>query len=174
MICLLPPLLAAAPALAQTALAQTALAQTALAQTALAQTALAQTAPAQTAPALPGKQPTSTVPTNTGAGDTRTLWSPQLPPPPIDDNASPAAFVKAAEAAIAAGRLGEAQEAIERAESRALDRSVRPSRAGEPSHQPLVQQLAQARRALGAGDAAGAMASLTAALANPDSDARDE
>jgi hypothetical protein len=140
---------------------------------ALAQTTPVPPLPDQPAPSLPGRQPTSTAPTNTGAGDTHTLWSPQLPPPPVDDNASPAAFVRAAEAAIAADRLGEAQEAIERAESRALDRSVRPSRAGEPSHQPLVQQLAEARQALGTGDRAGALAKLNAALANPDADEKD-
>ncbi len=115
-----------------------------------------------------GKQPTSTVPTNVGPADTHTLWSPGLPTPEVDANASPAAFVRAAQGAITAGRLGEAQEAIERAESRALDRSVRPSRAGEPSHQPMVRQLAQARQALASGDTAGAMAKLNAALANPD------
>ncbi len=120
-----------------------------------------------------GKQPLSTVPTNVNPGDTHTLWSPQLPTPEIDENASPAAFAQAAKAAIAAGKLGEAQEAIERAESRALDRSVRPSRAGEPSRQPLVQQLADARQALAAGDKAGALAKLDAALANPDASEKD-
>jgi hypothetical protein len=126
--------------------------------------ALAQTPPGTAG----GKQPLSTAPANVGPGDTRTLWAPQLPTPAVADEAPPAAFVQAARAAIAAGRLGEAQEAIERAESRALDRSVRPSRAGEPSRQPLVQQLAQARQALAAGDKVGAMLKLQQALANPD------
>jgi hypothetical protein len=121
-----------------------------------------------------GRQPTSTAPANVGPGDTHTLWSPQLPTPFVDDNAAPAAFMKAAEAAIAAGRLGEAQEAIERAESRALDRSVRPSKAGQPSQQKLVRQLADARRALGTGDRAGALRLLQAAMANPDATAKDD
>lgn len=129
---------------------------------------------AQTVADTSGKQPTSTVPANVGPADTHTLWSPQLPTPFVDPNASPAAFMKAAEAAIAAGHLGEAQEAIERAESRALDRAVRPSKAGQPSQQKLVQQLADARHALGAGDKAGAMRMLQAALANPEANAKDD
>jgi hypothetical protein len=131
---------------------------------------LGQTPPADTG----GKQPTSTVPTNTGPENTHTVWSPQLPTPAVGDDAPPAAFVKAAQAALAAGRLGEAQEAIERAESRALDRSVRPSRASAPSRQPLVQQLAQARQMLGAGDRMGAMLKLDQALKNPEATEQEE
>jgi hypothetical protein len=132
--------------------------------------ALAQTVP----DAGGGHQPTSTVPTNTGPENTRTVWSPQLPAPAVSDAAPPAAFVRAAQAAIAAGRLGEAQEAIERAESRALDRTVRPSRATVPSHQPLVQQLAQARQLLGAGDRMGALRMLDRALANPEATDKED
>jgi hypothetical protein len=132
-------------------------------------------APAQTPPTeAGGKEPVSTAPANVSPGDTRTLWAPQLPAPPVGDDAPPAAFVQAAQAAIAAGRLGEAQEAIERAESRALDRSVRPSKAGEPSRQPLVQQLAQARQMLGAGDKVGAMLKLDQALKNPEATEKED
>jgi len=129
---------------------------------------------AQTVADTSGKQPTSTVPTNVGPADTHTLWSPQLPTPFVDPNASPATFMKAALAAIAAGHLGEAQEAIERAESRALDRSVRPSKAGQPSQQTLVHLLADARHALSAGDKGGALRILQAALANPEATAKDD
>ena len=129
---------------------------------------------AQAPPGTGGQQPTSTVPTNTGPENTRTVWSPQLPAPAVSDEAPPAAFVQAAQAAIAAGRLGEAQEAIERAESRALDRTVRPSRANVPSHQPLVQQLAQARQLLGAGDRMGALRMLDRALANPEATDKED
>src|SRR5579872_7078825 len=50
-----------------------------------------------------------------------------LPAPALSDNAAPAEFLDLASHAIAAGRIAEAQEAMERAETRALDRSVRPS-----------------------------------------------
>lgn len=89
-----------------------------------------------------------------------------LPAPALDDNAPPQAFIQAAIHAIAAGRAGEAQEAIERAESRALDRSVKPSLARDPSQQPLVQQLSQARQALASGDRLRAVTLLQAAAQN--------
>jgi hypothetical protein len=126
---------------------------------------------AQTGTDAPGKEPVSTAPANVNPIDTHTLWSPQLPAPPVSDNAPAAAFVQAAQRALAGGRPGEAQEAIERAESRALNRSVVPSTAKNPSHQPLVQQLAKARQLLAAGDKAGAMTMLNQALANPEAKA---
>jgi hypothetical protein len=96
------------------------------------------------------------------------LVAARLPVPAIDENAPPAAFIEAARRALAAGRTGEAQEAIERAESRALDRSVAPSQASNPSQQPLVQQLHDARMALGAGNKPRTMEILAAALNNPE------
>jgi hypothetical protein len=79
-------------------------------------------------------------------------YATQLPVPDIDENAPPAAFLDAARHAIAAGRNGEAMEALERAESRALIRSVRPSLVDRPSRQPLVDRIAEARAALAGGD----------------------
>ncbi|CAH2604286.1 conserved exported protein of unknown function [Rhodovastum atsumiense] len=93
------------------------------------------------------------------------LPSARLPIPDVDENAAPIAFLEAARGAIAAGNIGEAQEALERAESRALDRSVRPSRAGIPDSQPLVQKIGAARQALQAGDRMRALQSVEAALA---------
>ena len=69
-----------------------------------------------------------------------------------DDDASAEVFLEQAKQAIAAGRISAAQEALERAETRALARSVRPSQAREPSQQSFVQKLSQARQALAAGD----------------------
>jgi hypothetical protein len=119
-------------------------------------------------PDAPGKQPASTDASNIGPANTRTLWAPSLPVPMISEDAPPAAFLKAAEQALAANRTGEAQEAMERAESRALDRSVRPSQASQPSQQSLVTQIAQARQALEAGDKMTALRLVQAAAANPD------
>ncbi len=90
-----------------------------------------------------------------------------LPVPAVADEAAPSAFVTAARTAIAVGRLGEALEAIERAESRVLVRSVRPSRAGVPSDQAVVRLLAEARGALGRGERAEALAMLAEVLASP-------
>lgn len=98
----------------------------------------------------------------------------RLPDPPVADEAPPSAFVAAARTAIAAGRAAEAMEAIERAESRVLVRSVRPSRAGTPSDQLLVRRLAEARAALAQGDRGGAVARLAEIAADPGIDAEVE
>lgn len=105
---------------------------------------------------------------NIGPTDTTTPYAARLPNPGIGDNADPRAYLEAARNALAAGRTGEAQEAMERAETRLLIRSVRPSRANMPSHEPVVQQITEARQALGMGDRAGAMSKLNAALNNPE------
>jgi len=91
-----------------------------------------------------------------------------LPAPAIDENAPPLAYIDDALHAIAAHRDGEAMEAIERAESRLLTRSVKPSQARTADQKPLIQQLGEARRALGAGDRLQAVQLLQAASQNPE------
>jgi hypothetical protein len=107
--------------------------------------------------------PLSDKASNATAGDTSSVIAPRLPTPGVGDDASPLAFLQAAERALILGRTGEAQEAIERAESRLLDRDVAPSAAGQPSGQKLVAIVGDARRALAAGDRAGAMRLITEA-----------
>ena len=108
--------------------------------------------------------PLSDKASNATAGDTNTVIAPRLPTPSAGDHASPGAFLQAAERALTLGRTGEAQEALERAESRLLDRSVVPSSAGKPSGQKLVATVGDARRALAAGDRPGAMRLIMEAL----------
>ncbi len=98
----------------------------------------------------------------------------RLPDPPVDDDAPASAFITAARTAIAVGRAGEAMEAIERAESRLLIRSVRPSRANTPSDQAMVRTLAEARAALREGQRAEALDKLAEVAANPALDAAVE
>jgi hypothetical protein len=93
-----------------------------------------------------------------------TIATPE-PVPPVDENAPPQAFLQAARQSLAAGRTGEAMEAMERAETRALDRSVRPSRANIPDTQPFITLVAAARAALDAHDRATALAKIDEALA---------
>lgn len=92
-----------------------------------------------------------------------------LPAPAIDEDSSPLAFLLAAKSAVEAGRWGEAQEALERAESRVLTRSERPSRASAPSTQQIVGTLQRARRAVEARDRAKASDTIGAALADTNS-----
>jgi hypothetical protein len=108
------------------------------------------------------------IPPGIPAGDGQSVIAPRLPEPPLDENAPPAAFLRAARQALAGGRSGEAQEALERAESRALIRSVRPDRADQASRQPLVRQIAQARQAVAGGDVARALQLIDAAMRNPE------
>lgn len=89
----------------------------------------------------------------------------RLPTPEVDENAPASVFLEAARRALVAGHGGEAQEALERAESRALDRSVRPSRAGQPSRQPVVANITAAREALAGGDRVRVLQLIDAALA---------
>lgn len=91
-----------------------------------------------------------------------------LPAPDVEDDAPPRAFLAAAKQALGAARFDVAMEALERAESRALIRSVRPSLAGVPSDQKIVKDIQAARHALDAGDRAGSLAAIEAALADPD------
>lgn len=108
-------------------------------------------------------EPQSSRASNIGGAPVQTL-APQLPSPNVDDNAAPRAFLLSARAALASGRTGEAQEALERAESRLLDRSVAYGRQDTPASGPEVNQVAQARRALGAGNTARALELMDAAL----------
>jgi hypothetical protein len=96
-----------------------------------------------------------------------------LPTPAVDESAPPGAFLRAARQALVGGRAGEATEALERAESRLLIRSVRPSLAGRPSEQGLVGLVSQARAALDAGDPAGALRRIDAALLDPRIDEKE-
>jgi hypothetical protein len=108
--------------------------------------------------------PLSDKASNVTEGDTRSVIAPRLPTPSAGDDASPRRFLESADRAITLGRTGEAQEALERAESRLLDRSEPPSRAGAPSGQPLVTTVGDARRALVSGDRAGAQRLIAEAL----------
>ena len=72
--------------------------------------------------------------------------------PDVGDDATTRAYLRDARQALATGRTGRAQEAMERAETRLLDRSVEPSRVGIPADNSLVEMISRARQALGAGD----------------------
>ena len=101
---------------------------------------------------------------NISPADTRSLIAPRLPLPPVPEGAPPRQFLLAARQALQTGQTGVAQEALERAEARVLDRSVAPSRASEPITSPVVTQISNARQALGHGDIGGAIGIIDALL----------
>ena len=89
---------------------------------------------------------------NIAPADTRGIIARPLPPPPVPSNDPPVAFLEAARSALSQGRTGEAQEALERAETRLLDRAVDPVRADIPHTQRAVLDIGVARQALAARD----------------------
>lgn len=83
--------------------------------------------------------------------DSRSTIAPTLPIPQIGEDAPPAAFLRAARAALQAGRTGEAQEGLERAESLYAD-PLDPAVAGRPPGAVAVSAAAQrGARRVGAG-----------------------
>ena len=111
--------------------------------------------------------PQSGAASNIGPGDTSSTIAPRLPTPPAGDDASVRQYLLDARQALVAGRTGTAQEALERAETRILDRSVPAWRSNEPSHRRLVREIADARQALGVNDITRAIQILDVALAAP-------
>jgi hypothetical protein len=83
--------------------------------------------------------PMSPQASNIAPQDTRSLIAPSLPVPPIGRNATPAQFLGTARDALARGRTGEAQEALERAETRRLDRDA--MRGISPENDPMIGKI---------------------------------
>jgi hypothetical protein len=117
------------------------------------------------APCAFAQNPTSNNASNIVGSDTTSPIAPALPSPDLGPGASPDAFLHAARAALATGRTGEAQQALEMAETRLLDRSTPLFQTNNPSRSPLIAEIGDARRALGTGDRAASMALLDKAIA---------
>jgi len=117
------------------------------------------------APAAFAQNPTSNKASNIDAADTTSPIAPALPSPDLGPGAPPLAFLHAARAALATGRTGEAQQALEMAETRLLDRSTPLFQTNDPSNNPLIHQIGDARRALGSGNRAQSMQLLDKAIA---------
>ncbi len=109
--------------------------------------------------------PRSNHASNIAASNTRSDIAPRLPDPATASN-TPEAYLAAAQSALASGKTGAAQEALERAETRLLSRSTDPSAAASPADMPMVQQIGQARQALATRDIAGARSAIRAAMGN--------
>jgi hypothetical protein len=108
--------------------------------------------------------PLSDKASNISPGDTTSTIAPNLPSPPIGENASVRDYLAAARAALLRGRTGEAQQALEMAETRALDRSVPLFQTNVPDSSSLVGEIGQALQALGGGDRGRAVQIIEAAI----------
>lgn len=106
--------------------------------------------------------PLSTQASNINGADTRSTIAPTLPTPPT--GGGPEHYIHAAQRALVRHQSGEAQQAIEMAETRLLDRSVIAGQTNVPTDNPMVASLEQARQALGRHDWAGANRHLNDAL----------
>ena len=109
--------------------------------------------------------PVSANASNIVPSDTRSITAPRLPSPDAVGT-SPEDFLKAAQRALAAGRTGQAQEALERAQTRLLTRSTSASDASIPDNTPVVRQITEALTALGRRDTAAARQAITTAMAS--------
>lgn len=87
-----------------------------------------------------------------------------LPSPDLPEGAGPSDYLRAARRSVAAGRLGEAEDALEMAQTRILDRSVPLGHTDDPSGNPAVAEIAHARQALAAGDRAETVRAIDTAL----------
>jgi len=108
--------------------------------------------------------PMGTSASNINGQDTRSEIAPNLPSPVMSPNASPVDYLRAAQSALAAGQTGEAQQALEQAQTRLLDRSVAYGQTNNPSDNPAVAQISQALQALAAGDSGRCMQMIQSAI----------
>lgn len=108
--------------------------------------------------------PVSDKASNITPENTHSTIAPALPVPPVGRDARPIDYLKAAHEALTHGRTGEAQEALERAEARALDRAVPLLQTSRPIDDPLVAQIRAARLALGSNDPSHAEQLIAAAI----------
>lgn len=89
---------------------------------------------------------------NNVPGDTRSRIAPNLPSPAIDEDAPSRQYLTAARRALQAGQTGKAQQSLEMAETRLLDRSTDQGQTNDPSSDLVVKRISDARHALGTGD----------------------
>lgn len=108
--------------------------------------------------------PMGTRASNIDPSDTRSMIAPNLPSPAIGPNASAVDYLRAAQSALQAGRTGEAQQSLEMAQTRLLDRSVPMGQTNNPTDNPAVIQISQALKALAAGDRAQTMQLIQSAI----------
>ena len=110
--------------------------------------------------------PRSNKASNIVPADTQSNIAPTLPPSAIGDDAASRDYLRAARASLVAGRTGQAQQSLEMAETRALDRSVPQGQTDAPSNSQLVSRIRDARHALGGGDSTHAIQLIDLALSS--------
>jgi len=110
--------------------------------------------------------PLSNNASNISAADTRSTIAPTLPAPTIGGDGAAHDYLQAARASLVHGHTGQAQQSLEMAETRVLDRSVAAGQTAAPSDSPLIARIRDARHALGGGDRARAIQLIDLALSS--------
>lgn len=100
--------------------------------------------------------PTSIHASNLPTSTITSTVAPALPPTGLGADATVGQNLSVAHAALAEGKTGLAQHALENAATLALTRSVTWGAGGTPDSSPLVKNISQALSALGSHDLAGA------------------
>ncbi len=131
--------------------------------------ALAPSAPATDTGARPGNEigtgmslPRSDTAGNINGATTHSELAPNLPTPNGVDTVE--GLLRIARDDLATNKTGAAQEALERAETRALDRSIPIGTEHVPHQAVQIAAIAQARDAMAAGDMRGAIAIIDRVL----------
>ncbi len=117
-------------------------------------------------PGVGDSYPASGAASNITPGDTRSVIAPRLPTPPGGPDGSAGGFLLDAQRALDQGQSGLAQEALERAETAMLQRSVPADQANVVNQAPDVTQVKLARDALARQDIPAAKQAIQAALAS--------
>jgi hypothetical protein len=108
--------------------------------------------------------PLGTTASNIVSSDTRSDIAPHLPTPRVGDDGTVVQYLRDAQTSLNARRTGEAQQALEMAETRALDRSTPVSAASTPDQNPVVKQISQALESLGRRDMAATNNAISQAM----------
>lgn len=97
---------------------------------------------------LPRSDKASNIQTSANRSDV----APTLPRSGLGENAEAMEYLKVARTALVAGRTGQAQQSLEMAETRMLDRSVPEGQTDVPIENATVASVRDARLALGKGN----------------------
>jgi hypothetical protein len=108
--------------------------------------------------------PASSTASNIDSADTHSTIAPHLPSPRLGENAGPERYLEVAEKALKAHKTGEAQQALEMAETRLLDRSTEAGGASQPDNNPRIAAVTAARKSLADKDWAGARRNIQTAM----------
>jgi len=110
--------------------------------------------------------PASSAASNIDSSDAHSAIAPHLPQPAQGQSASPEALLNDAQHALLHHQTGLAQQSLEMAETRLLDRSTLPADANTPDQSPEIKDVTKALNALAHHDWEGTRQAIHMALAS--------